>query len=437
MKSTFPIAYNHERNDPWKVGLAFVLLGTYGVLFFCILTHRTRVDFSSLYSACLALQSGENPYRVLLASYLPIVQKLPANLNPPFVLWLFNPLSRLPYDLAVAVWSALSFTLGLVGAGIAFRYAFSAGFLKKNWFYLYAIYLCCFSTLIDTGIAQLGALLLFLIMMGYHFYLQNNDYFAGTLWGIIIAIKLFPALLFIYALVQKRYRVCLSLLIVFLLMCCIPLMIYSGTIYTQYFSMMRLVLWYGDSWNASLYGMIFRFINISNPSNVPHLLGAQWLYLAMFGMAFVFYVMKMKGMEKNTGHHQAFCLTLVMMLLMSPFGWLYYFSILILPLSLTYLTALRQEKENPVGVILWFLCLFLVNFPLNYVHTTQMGFFMNKFMFYAFDFYGLMLLAYLTCKMNIVADMTFSFNYNKSSMVIIFSFVMLVVMCNFMLNLVF
>ena len=166
-----------------KKSLVLFFLCLYGVLFYFILTYQYRLDFSSLYTACQTLAQGDNPYRVLLTTYLPTVKKLPANLNPPTVLMLFSALSHLQYDKAVAIWSIISFILGLIGATIAFKYAFSATFLKKNGIYLYLLYVSFYAPITDTAIAQLGALLLFCIMCGYHFYMKRRDYSAGNFWG--------------------------------------------------------------------------------------------------------------------------------------------------------------------------------------------------------------------------------------------------------------
>ena len=113
-----------------KISALLCLLGIYGILFFFVFTHQLKLDFSSLYSAGQHLLDGDNPYRVLLTTYLPTVKKLPANLNPPFVLWLFSSLTHLPYQVALVIWSLLSFILGLIGARIAFQYAFSPIFLR-------------------------------------------------------------------------------------------------------------------------------------------------------------------------------------------------------------------------------------------------------------------------------------------------------------------
>jgi hypothetical protein len=340
---------------------------------------------------------------VLETTYFPIAKKLPANLNPPFGLWLFTPLTFIPYPVAMILWSIFSFILGLIGAHIAFNLAFSADFLKKNRFYLFMIYLASLATFANTAIAQLGSLLLFFTMIGYYCYRKHNDYLAGFLWGIIIAIKLFPGLLFFYVVAQKRYRVFCAMVLTFSLLLLIPLLVYSVDIYKNYFSMMVRVLWYGDSWNASIYGLLFRLLVDINHRPVSLVL-VNMLYFGLFLFILLFYLQAVRKIQEEKVAHKAFCLTLVTMLLLSPFGWLYYFPLLALPLCLTWATA----TTSPGLLILWCLCFFFINFPLDYIPSTKMGPFWDKISFYSFHFYGLSLLMYLTTQIKAVRTPTFT-----------------------------
>lgn len=423
----------------WQLALFLILLGTYSLLLYLILTNQYRVDFSSFYSAAQTLHAGENPYRVLSTTYLPTVKKLSANLNPPMMLWLFSPLSQLNYHMALAVWSIFSFILGLIGAGIAFKHAFPPHFLKKNWFNLYLLYLAFFATISNTAIAQLGAILLFFIMIGYHFYTKNHNYLAGIMWGIIIAIKLFPALLFFYVLSQKRYKTLVIMFSTLILMWLIPLLIYGPTIYNQYFSMMTRVLWYGDSWNASVYGFIFRLF-VDTHNKTASLLLVKTLYGILFFLSLLWYLREINIKRANRVHQQSFCLTLVMMLIMSPFGWLYYFSILIPPLALTWLAAVDERTFSNKILLMWLLCLFLLNFPMDYVSAGNMTVFLDKLGFYSFYFYGLLLLAYLLTRSIEIDDnneikINATYHYFLPATLIIFAFGLLVPIISFIMRL--
>lgn len=435
IKRNNPAVYKPHDPRHWKIGMALMFLGIYGFLYYFVVTYQYRLDFSSFYSACQAIRDGNNPYQVLLTTYLPTVKKLPVNLNPPAVLWMFNPLSLLNYDHGVIVWSVLSFMLGLIGASIAFKHAFPADFLKKNRFYLYVIYLSFFATIMDTAIAQLGALLLFCAMLGYHAYLKNRDYSAGILWGLMIAIKLFPGLLLIFALAQKRYRVCITMLSVFVLIGLIPWLVYGQVIYAQYFFMLSRVLWYGDSWNASFYGFLFRLF-IDTENKIPTLVLVQILYSTLFCICFFLYLWKMIAIERQAMKHQSFCLTLAMMLFLSPFGWIYYFPILVFPLALTWLTAIHKTKH---AMSIWFLCLFFINFPMDYIPTHWMASLVDKLSFFSFHFYGLLLLIFMTNKIEFYDDHEVAINKTKQYFIpvfySIFSLSFLVIIISFLMRL--
>jgi hypothetical protein len=290
---------------------------------------------------------------------------------------------------ALVIWSLLSFILGLIGARIAFQYAFSPIFLKKNKPYLYLIYLSAYATLINTAIAQLGTLLLFFMMVGYHFAMTERDHAAGIMWGIIVAIKLFPALLFFHALAHKRYKICQTLLLTFVMLSLIPLFSYGTSIYSQYAALMPKVLWYGDSWNGSLYGLIFRLL--MHLDHQPDLLiSIQVLYVLLCCVSIIVYLKTIRARDNRA----SFCITLVMMLLLSPFGWVYYFPLLTFPLAMTFLSAIDEKNPSSLPLLTWCLCLFLINFPMNYIPTSAMPSLLQKLSLSSFYFYGLLGLLY-------------------------------------------
>ncbi|MCC5013571.1 MULTISPECIES: glycosyltransferase family 87 protein [unclassified Legionella] len=422
----------------WQIAVLLLLLSTYSVLFYFVFTYQYKLDFSSFYSAFQLFDTGDNPYQSLYTTYLLTIKKLSANLNPPIVLWVLTPLLRLNYDLALIIWSGLSLLLGLIGAHFSFKLAFPADFIKKNWLSLYLIYLSLFATVMDTAIAQFGSILFFFIMTGYYCYLNNREYSAGLLWGIIIAMKFFPALLFFFVLKQGRYKVFMVMCVTLLVLCLIPWVVLGTTIYKQYFSMMTRVLWYGDSWNASLYGFLFRlFIDVHDKTQ--SLIAIKTAYIFLFFSLLFWYLKKSTG-KSTVQNHQPFCLTLVMMLLMSPFGWLYYFPLLILPFACLWITAIDKKTNTAQLLFMWLISLFLLNFPIDYVRTTDMPTFLGKLGFYSFYFYGLLLMAHLLTRQPILPPANdLSINkapaYFTPSLSIIISFGLLIPIISFVMRL--
>ncbi|OCH97319.1 hypothetical protein A8135_03420 [Legionella jamestowniensis] len=377
----------------WQRAAFLFLLASYGVLFYFILTFQQGIDFASFYSASQTLMLGNNPYQTLVATYLPVVKKLACNLNPPFVLMLFSPLAKLNYHAALTTWWIISLILSLVAARLVFKHVFSADFYQENWPSLYLLYLAFFGILMDRAITQLGALLLFGIILGYHFYSKKKDYWAGALWGFVIALKFFPALLFFYVLLQKRYQVFVVMLGIALFLSLLPMIIYGTDIYTYYFAMMPKVQWYGDNWNASVYGFLFRTL-VDVHDKTQSRLYINILYGVLFIAFLLWYLKKASTLLTASRDKQFFALTLSMMLLLSPFGWLYYFSLLIFPLALTW-EMFFLHGDSIKQKILWLLSLFLLNFPIDYLSSKKMTELFNKFSIYSFYFYGLLLLIYL------------------------------------------
>lgn len=377
-------------NKIYTIPLLCFILFAYFLVLYLIFSFSRVIDFTPFYTSTKALIYNLNPY--------PMSKTMPANLNPPFFLCLFYPFALLNYRVALIIWALLSFCLGLIAVRYAFFYSFSENFRKKYNLLLYTLYFAFFPVVMDLSIVQIGSFLFFFIMVGYHFYCQKKDNLAGFFWGFIVAVKLFPALLFFMVLKQGRDRVFLVMLTTFLLACLLPLLLYGPLIYDEYFSMLSAVFWYGDSWNASIYGFMFRLIlDLTRPGQ--SLLPIEGLYFSLFLIVLVGYLKGMGPKDLGTKptqiNHQPFCLTLTMMILLSPFGWLYYFPLLIFPLILTGLAGFEGKTKTLIPLILWVICFFFINFPQGYVLGSKMQNVAEKLGIYSFYFYGLVLLTIL------------------------------------------
>jgi hypothetical protein len=244
------------------------------------------------------------------------------------------------------------------------------------------------STLINIQIGQLGGVLLFFTMAGYYFFLKNRDYYAGFCWGFIIAIKLFPGLLVFFALVQKRYKVFFASCLFCFLFCLIPLWSKGISIYTLYLKLLSLVFWYDSNWNASLYGYLFRLL-----IPMADIFYVRYFCNAIFLLSLLWYLKEMIVLKRYSTHI-SFCFTLLMMLMLNPMGWIYYFSLLLMPLTyICYLlnTGPASIKQNT----LWVISLFLINIPMYIVQGRDLNSFLYRVSIYSIYFYGLLIITYL------------------------------------------
>lgn len=373
--------------------LALLLIFLYSGIAYHVLYFQTKLDFYSFFSSAFLYARHDNPFFSMKIFYFDTYFELPGNLNPPFFLELFRPLTLLSLPYALVLWTLLSLCAGTLSVLISLRIFFSHEKIKKHLWIILIIFFSLLSSIITLAIGQISYFLFFFIIAGYYYYLRNKDALAGLCWGIIIAIKLFPGLLIIYALREKRYRVALFSTVVSGICCILPLLTHGFSAYLQYFNMIHRVLWYGANWNASLFGFIFRFFSVDlHLANVALI---KCLYSVLFCAALYWYWKKMQMKQPLLGPHHAFCLTLVMMIVLSPLGWLYYFPMLAIPYSLIWKKYIQDGSYSPLFTGLWIASLFLVNFPypyLNYPLSRSLSLGVTCFSIY---FYGLIILLYL------------------------------------------
>ncbi len=361
-----------------------ILLLVYSLLFYFIIKQQLSLDFAAFYGSLLACTQHINPYSDLQSTFLTTSIPLQFNLNPPIFLLLFSFLTYFSYTTASIIWGIGSLVLGSLGALICFYLTSITEFFKNNYYKFILLYLALYSTLVNSVYNQISGFLLFFIMTGYYFYLRKKDYIAGLLWGLIIAIKLFPGLILIFMLSQKRYKVFAITLLSLLVLLSLPLFVWGEGVYSAYFKIVQQVIWYGNSWNASLYGFLFRlFIDMDSHHDL-FLIKSSYLIISL--MVFAGYVTMLQTINKVNTTHAAFSLTLIVMLLLSPLGWMYYFGLLLLPFIVIY-QMLSQSEMNKTG--LWTFCLFALSAPIEHIQTRYVVHALYKSTLYSIYFYGL------------------------------------------------
>lgn len=371
-----------------------LLLGIpYCILLYCFFYGYLN-DFDSFYQSSFNYCHNLDPYHHLSASFISQLTPLPSNLNPPFFLTMLSPFTLLNYKNALVLWTILSLIFGSIGALISLSQSPSVTTTKQRYQAL-LIYLGAYATLMNANIGQIGGFLLFFIMAGYYFYRHNKDIRAGILWGVIIGLKVFPALLLIFTLIQRRYRVFAIMSSICVLSIVIPLTFKGTAVYQHYFTLFPEVNWYGDAWNASLQGFIYRLFAVKNLAHYHSMI--QTVTLCFFSILFIWYIQKIRQLTQRHATPEAFALSLIMMLLMSPFGWLYYFPILLMPLFMIWQSLRQQSNIN--AKIMWIIAVCCLNLPLPYVAARDMHFWLSRASLYSCYFYGLLLVLYLFQRM--------------------------------------
>lgn len=394
------------------------LIATYSLLFYLLSEQQLNNDFDTFYSAALAYSKHLSPYHHLSSSFLNQPEALAVNVNPPFFIVFISSIGFFDYSTASLIWALSSLFLGLIGWLLCFYLSTSRSFIKKNFLACTLIYFATYPSLMNTSFNQVAGFLLFFIMLGYYFFKKEHDYYCGFFWGLAVALKLFPGLLLFFVLIEKRFKVFWTMSLVILLALILPALTYGSEIYLQFYNTISTIIWYGNTWNASLLAYLFRLFIDTN--QLDYLVTIKIVYLALFLGLVGYYVSKLKQLHSS---HYRFCLSLMMMLLLSPFGWMYYFDLLLPALLVIYqhLTQANQQR----GILLWSLCLILLNLPLENKQTQELSSFLVKSSYFSIYFYGLLmtlgLFLYVTRGNN---NTLLTSNKNSSAYLLVLEFIL-------------
>jgi hypothetical protein len=318
-------------------------------------SKESRVtDFAFFYASTQSFLNGENIYTLTpFQSFANFVQKditefnlgtLP-NLNPPFQTLLFLPFGLLSYSVSLYIWSLLSLLCGLISVGLINRYYFNG----QKYFLLALVLLVYFPTWITIKFSQFSLILLLLLCVVWIAVRNKNKALAGILLGVLLNLKVFTGIFLFFFAVKRKWNLLAWYLGSFLALNLISLAVFGIDDYASYINGLRNVYWQAASWNASISGFLFRLIG--GPENGAVWDLSQFIPYITYGFSFtaaIFLgvILWREDREENRDRFDVeFSLSVVMMLLLSPLGWMYYFAILIIPLIVLWRILNRTHKS--------------------------------------------------------------------------------------------
>lgn len=390
-----------------KKWLLVPLLGFTVVLYFwlftLVVTQKIDNDFSSLYASLLQLQQYLTPYTKLFGDFLVQPLFITVNLNPPSTLLLFYPLVFLSYTQALFLYLLLSSIALVLSAWLLSFKIYNIPSATQR-LTLSVITLLIFPVIICMAAAQMGALLLVLIVAGWYFDRQDKPLICAVFWGVAIAIKLFPGLLIFYCLLRKRYSTVLWMCAISAFLLVLPLVCYGPNIYLSYFKVIDFLFWYDSNWNGSLFGFLSRLYGSAPDLRAySHILQITSLLCVLLGIACYIKITTLLPKDTKDRDQWVFCVTIVAMLLLSPLGWVYYYPLLSIVI-IKIIQTLSARKNTLGDLLLWWLAFFLINIPLrpfvvdhHYTLITRLG-------LSSFYFYGLSLLLLVCYRLSHQAD---------------------------------
>lgn len=273
------------------------------------------------------------PYRVLLEY----------NAHPPAAVLLTLPLAPLDYGAAYLVWNLLSLVALIASLWLILRPA-SLGY--SAWAVLpFATLLLISNSLIQqVNQGQLNLVLLLLVTGAWALQRRGQWGWSGTLVGIAAALKLFPAFLGLYFLMQRRWRAVFTTVGVFVVVNLLTAGVLGWEAYRDYFSVVvPRVSGFREFWpNASITGYWSKLFEGASGHVVPLWQAPALAKLATAVSSLIVVLLTAQRCwraDTLAARDQAFGLCTIAMLLLSPITWDHYFLLLVLPLAILWQTT--------------------------------------------------------------------------------------------------
>ena len=260
------------------------------------------------------------------------------NAHPPSSVLLALPLAALDYPDAFLVWSLLSLAALGVSAWLVAR-QLSLPILPETVAALIALLLVCTPFRAQMGEGQMNLILLLLIVGAWAADRSGRQTPAGVLLGVAVAIKLFPAFLALYFLVQRRWRVLAAAALSFAAIIGVTAAVFGPAVLPTYFNEVLPEVWrFRGGWNnVSLVGFWSRLFDVEmKPEPVVPLFAAPVLArlasaASVLGVAAVTVWSTLRA-RNRADSDLAFAIAIVGMLLVTPTAWGHYLVLLLLPL---------------------------------------------------------------------------------------------------------
>jgi hypothetical protein len=334
---------------PWIAGSAAIAVSLFGLWNLLNELALPPYDFTIYWQAAQRFQQGQPIYETALLTRTPFaVYKY-----HPIFLGFILPLTSFSAEQAALIWRIIQFSAMLAGAGLILL----SFFRTQSWIWLtIGVLLLSFSPItLSIRLGQIDGLLLLLIAAAVSLAHTQRHPLSGIAYSVIGILKVYPALIMIADLVQRRWRVILT------------------TISSGVFLILASLAWFGwhnelAFWrevvpslsirtirlsNQSLYGLIGRtlypnLIDSGNLGTELPLVTALHLLASLIIGAITAWAIWRISLRRNLArfHLDVACLLICTILLVIPVSWDHYQVLLLLPLLAACALAWQHNHQR-------------------------------------------------------------------------------------------
>jgi len=342
------------------ISCVFVVSTTLGLtkwLEYTLNRSATASDFAQDYLAAYALRNGIEIYGLPLRQLGPHLLQWD-NYHPPFNAILFLPFSLLPYTEAFVLWNSISLLIYVALVLFLLQTYSLTSFRSVR---LSALLLLWEPFVSNIFLGQSSLLLSVLTISGFLLLQANRDRTAGVCFGLATLMKLYPGLIFLYLLPQRRQR-CLIVFVAVVAIGFLGSVLVLGDAVGHYFSVVvpeQTQLFASYPLNVSLSGgvrSIFEPTYFSSPLVRAPLVSdlSVWSLNGLVIGSICLFSYFYRDQKFSADLFALFCIA---MLLVSPITWVHYCTLLLFPMAVLLHAAHSENRHGALNGLLWVLIL--------------------------------------------------------------------------------
>lgn len=318
--------------------VAVLILST--IIFLRVLTYEYYPDFSSYYYAPIKAFNNENPYLGGKDFFTPFVY-------PPPVILFFSPFMHLPFFVAQKIFLIISIFCLLLSIGLLFK-LFKLAPLSILGLFFITLVLNYFPEKFTLGMGQINNVVLLMVTLFLYFYVKKKEFLLGFFLAFAISLKLFPILLIVFLILNKRWKTLLSVVLTTLTIVLVTL-ISINTWITTYFLMTvlpsLLESWKADYYNQSLSAFLIReFSSLELASLLRPIVSAILIITSL--------VLVWKFRSNDKSELLSISLLITVSLIVNTFSWQHHFVWAFIPLLITFYYIKNNHLGKPYYFIL-------------------------------------------------------------------------------------
>ena len=350
-------------------------------------------DYGKFYQSTRFLLEGKSIYSPIffkkntnknLSSSHKAIQ-LPGNLNPPIFSLFILPIGLLSYDNSLIFWSLFSIICGIFSLLLIQKELQVAWKQSITTLGLLSAFFIYYPTFSSVEFGQVTLLLMPFVVGAWLAARRQYKVLVGVLLGIATSFKPFFALFFIYFLIRREWLSLFWFCFVIALSIFIPISLFGYHIFSDYWKILKLIQWSASSWNVSIYGFLLRTIGgleLNTPLIAAPSYLIKWLYFFIslsILSKLIQMLLPLSTIEADKKVDLDFSTVLIVMLLISPLGWLYYFPYFVIPVMVLLRFSFTFHHTKLMLLTILFIILSGLSTPL-----IASGFIQGKYVLMAF-----------------------------------------------------